>query len=133
MNINPRLISIGLTAGLFGAAAFALAPGQHERLEAFDLDRNGRFSMAEVDRAAADIFARADADRDGTLTVAERRALHGASAGGEGRHADGEDEGPMRLAAFQAHLRQHATAADTNRDGELSMAEIEAMHRSERR
>jgi hypothetical protein len=129
MEINSKLIAIGCTAGLFAATAFAIAPGAHEQLKAFDLDRNGLFSSAEIDSAGEQIFARADTDRDGRLTPEEMRALHG----GAGHHDAGESHsgghGAMTRSEFVAHLRQHVGQADANRDGQLSMDEIEAMHR----
>ena len=131
MEINSKLIAIGCTAGLFAATAFAMAPGAHEQLEAFDLDRNGLFSPAEIDSAGEQIFARADANRDGRLTPEELRALHG----GAGHHdagpsgADSDGDGATTRTEFVAHLRQHVGRADANRDGQLSMDEIEAMHR----
>lgn len=130
MEINSKLIAIGCTAVLFAATAFAMAPGAHEQLMAFDLDHNGLFSPAEIDSAGAQIFARADANRDGRLTPEEMRALHGgAGHQGAGHHGAGMSEGAMTRTEFVAHLRQHVGQADANHDGQLSMDEMEAMHR----
>ena len=128
MQINSKLFALGCTAILFGATAFAIAPDAHEQLEAFDLDRNGLFSPAEIDSAAEQIFARADANRDGRVTPEELHAMHGGAEGHGERH-QGEVQGPMTLAEFRDHLRRHVAEADANRDGQLSMDEIEAMHR----
>jgi hypothetical protein len=136
MEINSKLIAIGCTAVLFAATAFAMAPGSHEQLEAFDLDHNGLFSPAEIDSAGAQIFARADTNRDGRLTPEEITALHGGTGHhGAGHHdagmseGDSDADGAMTRTEFVAHLRGHVGQADANHDGQLSMDEMEAMHR----
>ena len=132
MEINSKLIAIGCTAVLFAATAFAMAPGGHEQLKAFDLDNDGLFSPAEIDSAGAQLFVRADANRDGRLTPEEMRALHGgAGHHGAGHHEAGmsEGDGAMTRTEFVAHLRRHVGQADANHDGQLSMDEMEAMHR----
>ena len=136
MYIHTKLAAIGLTAAI-AVAAQAMTPGMQDHFRAFDSDHNGRLSAAEIDAAGAQIFARADADHDGSLTVAELRALHGSHGGasmhhGDAAHGEAGPPAPMSLAAFQAHLRAMTTRADTNRDGEISMEEAEAMHASMR-
>jgi Ca2+-binding EF-hand superfamily protein len=131
MIIHSKLAVIGLAAGI-AVAAQAMTPGMQEHFRAFDSDHNGRLSVAELDAAAAQIFARADADHDGSLTVAELRALHGSHGGAPMAHEGAGPPAPMSLAAFQAHLRAMTTRADANRDGEISMEEAEAMHASMR-
>jgi hypothetical protein len=127
MTINPKLLAAVCTAGLFAATAFAMAPGEHEWLEAFDADRNGLFNPTEIEAAAGRIFARADADGDGRITAQEARALH---EGRGPRELDGDTDGDgaLSLAEFRTDIRRHVQAADANRDGQLSMQELEAMH-----
>ena len=126
MEMKSSLLAAGLTMGLFAAAAFAVSPGEHEWLESFDTDRNGLFTAAELDRAAEGIFARADANRDGSVSADEFRSIHRGRGDLDG---DANRDGALTLTEFKADVRQHVAAADANRDGQLSMSEIEAMHR----
>ena len=131
MNMTSKLIALGGAALLFGAAAHGFAQGGHQQLQAFDRDNNGVLSSAELDQVAAETFARADADRDGRVTHAELLTLHGPAAGaGHGNHAGAGGDGAMTLAAFRAHVRERASTADANRDGQLSLEEAAAMHRA---
>lgn len=126
MEIKSKLVAAGCTLGLFAATAYAMSPDEHEWLEAFDADRNGLFSPAEIDRAAERIFAQADANGDGRVSAGESRALHRDRGDLDG---DANRDGALTLAEFRADIRGHIGAADANRDGQLSMSEIEAMHR----
>ena len=126
---KTTLIAAGLTGALFAATAFALVPGQHPGFEQFDLDRDGVFSAAEIERASAQIFERVDTNRDGRLDVAEAGAMHGRPGRGGALDADADRDGAVTLAEFRADIGRHIATADTNRDGQLSIAEIEAMHR----
>jgi Ca2+-binding EF-hand superfamily protein len=129
--MTPKQIALGGTFALFAAAAYAAAPEPHEQVRAFDRDGDGVFSDAEIDQAAEQLFTRADADRDGRLAVEEMRALHPEGAGhGETREHHGGSMANLTLAGFRTHMRERLSRADANRDGQISVAEIEAMHRS---
>jgi hypothetical protein len=131
MQINSKFVALGLTTVMFAATAYAMAPGDHEWFERFDTDRNGQFSPAEIDSALSQMFARADSNRDGRLTLDEARAFHGAHSDhpGPGRlDGDANRDGFLTLAEFQARARDHLTRADADHNGQLSMSEVEAMH-----
>jgi len=123
MTINSKLVALGCTAALFAGGAYALAPDPHERLEAFDLDRDGQFSSQELDRAMDSIFAELDTNRDGRLTSDEFRGHAGADA-------DTDRDGAVTRTEFRSDVQAHLHTADANGDGRLSMAEIEAVHRA---
>ena len=128
MQINSKLAALGCTTMLFAATAFAMAPGEHEGLERFDSDRNGQFSLAEIDRAVEQMFNRADANHDGQISREEARALHGDHGGSGALDGDANGDGVLTLAEFQAHAREHFSRADADHNGQLSMGEMEAMH-----
>jgi Ca2+-binding EF-hand superfamily protein len=64
----------GALMARFGARAFA----------AMDADHDGRVSRAEASARALAMFDRADANRDGTVTIEERRAAREAFRGRRG-------------------------------------------------
>lgn len=97
-------------------------------LMAFDRDKDGKLTKAEVPERMQGMFARADADHDGILTAEEIKTAAAAQpqpsarpAGGpEGRRGEGGREGgPPRVDVL-------FNALDQNGDGALSSDEIAA-------
>jgi len=52
-----------------------------------DADKDGKLSVEEHQKHAAERFAKADADKDGFVTEAEMKVMHGDH--GDGKHAEG--------------------------------------------
>ena len=82
----------------------------HERfnaqmLELYDLNKDGKLTQDEIDKARADQLAKFDANKDGKLNLQEYQALW----------LDAMHERMVR--AFQAH--------DSNGDGEITVAEFQ--------
>lgn len=147
-----------LLAWLLAGAATAHAAGERERaFRAFDLDGDGRISLAEA-AGYEDIvlrFDKADRNRDGKLTAAEFRRMasiklrrpsrpKAAAAGGTSpendeagaefqwldRNADGV------VSRAEAHVlggARHFEKTDANGDGRLSWREFSAAQRKKKR
>lgn len=96
-----------------------------------DTDKNGKISQAEFRAAAASRFARADTDRDGTIEAGERQGKWG-KRGGRGGGArmlarlDTDRDGAISQAEFVAGAQQRFQKMDSNGDGRIDAAEIQA-------
>ena len=106
-----KSIAIGAASGalaivLYGGVALAQRPAD----VGADIDGDGLVSRQEFEQRAAERFTRLDRDRDGFLS---REELRGARAG-----APRGPGGPPGVAL---------AAADTDGDGALSLAEIQAV------
>lgn len=130
--MNPHLkasLLIGLASLGVVTAAHAFQAGQGFIPAMLDTDRDGAISTSELDTHADQLFARADQDRNGQLSPDERRAFHAAMQGAmHGRppmdHGDGHETAVMSQAQFREALRRHATTLDTDRDGRLTVTEL---------
>jgi hypothetical protein len=156
MPVKTRIMlgAAGAAALTLGAAtAFALGAGGHDPMAMFDADGNQALSLAEVRQGAQTMFGRVDANKDGRITADEFRAHHGQEGdrhgpGGAGKdgppearregpphgpiHMDTDRDGAVSLAEMQAGMESHFTRADANRDGSVTREEMEAAHRSMR-
>jgi predicted O-methyltransferase YrrM len=139
--MKRSILAIGLMIGAAIVARGVLAqqPGQPGRggppnplLQAFDTDRDGRLSAAEIDAAAAKLRER-DANKDGTLTADELPRGPG-GRGGPGRGGPGameadsdlskpllpKDDGEKRiLAAIERARKGQRYANVSTADGRL--------------
>jgi hypothetical protein len=130
-----------------GAVLYAQDGGPRGPMAKFDSDSNGAITLAEARAGAAKMFAGADSNRDGRVTAEEMRAFHGKMGGhhrgghgdgkgpkGEGHrgpmHLDSDGDGALTLAEAQGGIERHFGEIDSNRDGSISAAEIEAAHRA---
>ena len=105
---------------LAAAPAFAGADhGGHGKhggwFKALDTDGDGKISQAEFDAAKADRFAKADADGDGKVTADEMKQAF------ERKHEE-------RMKKHEARMEEHFKALDTDGDGAVSEAEMQAHH-----
>jgi hypothetical protein len=154
-----RKIKIGVAAAAAaallagGAALYAQESGPRGPMAHFDADGDGTITLAEARAGAAKMFAGADADKDGRVTQEEMRAFHermgphhpgGGHRGDHGGPPDGPGPGgPMRLdadgdgaislAEAQSGIERHFGEIDSNRDGSITAAEMEAAHRAHHR
>lgn len=124
----------GRGGGMAGAALL-------DRFDAIDTNRDGKLTMGEL---RADRLARltaADADGDGALTATEFATLRPEARAGRMAkafsHMDKDGDGKVILADLSGDHRGDGLfkRADTDSDGALSKAEIEAAlaHRAEHR
>ena len=106
---------IGVAAPAF---AWARSPSPIARL---DTDHDGTVDLAEVKKAAADVFDRLDTDKDGTLDIKEfkgrlsRKAFNG---------ADPDKDKTLTKDEYLAAVEQRFKAADPDHDGTVSAAEF---------
>lgn len=110
------------------------------RLSRLDTDRDGQISRAEAPPRLAERFARLDADRNGRLSATElqrpraglqaRRGEH--SAQGPRVRRDGDGDGVVTRAEFQAAVTARFTVMDGDRDGFVTRQE-RRVHRQARR
>src|SRR5262245_29118851 len=97
-------IDLMIGAAILAGAVLAQQPGQPGRggppnplLQAFDTDRDGTLSAAEIDAAAAKLRER-DANKDGKLTADELPRGPG-GRGGPGGPGGGQGRGPGAMEA----------------------------------
>lgn len=123
---------VGLATAGLATAAWAYQANHGFNPASLDTDRDGVISSAELDTHADLLFARTDRDSNGTLSADELRALHAMLAAGTApEHTPDQATRPLTRQAFREGLRGHATQMDGNRDGRLTIAELNtAMHGS---
>ena len=114
--------SILLLSGAFLAkGASALAASSHDPIRMFDLDADGTLDLAEVKKAAAELFMRLDPDHDGTL---DKRELAGRLNARELAAADPDHDGTLTLNEYQAVVEKRFNAANRDADGTLDTREL---------
>lgn len=126
---------IAALAGVFAVTAaapsFAAAdPAKkekriHRMIKRADLNKDGKISKAEMERGIAVTFAMIDANGDGVLTIAEiSNAKTRIKA--ERKRAKASGEGRIQFVKFPVkRVNKRFDRLDTNRDGQLSKAELE--------
>src|SRR5271167_1811578 len=90
-------------------------------IQMFDTDNDGTLDLAEVKKAASDLFAKLDRDHDGTL---DRRELAGRLSAREFAAADPDHDGTLTLDEYLAVVEQHFNAANPDGDGTLDAKEL---------
>lgn len=121
---------VGLATVGLATAAWALQANHGFNPASLDADGDGVVSAAELDVHADLLFARTDRNSDNSLSVDELRALHAMlPAGAAPEHGPNHSPAPVNQQAFREGLRGLATRMDANRDGRLTLVELNAaMH-----
>lgn len=120
---------VGLATVGVATAAWALQASHGFSPASLDADGDGIISTTELDTHADLLFARTDRNNDGSLSVDELRALHAMMPAGAMEHAPDHPPAPVNGQAFREGLRAHASRMDADRDGRLTVAELDAgMH-----
>lgn len=113
--------------GRGGGRGDAQAPSADElvkTLMAFDKDRDGKLSKAELPERMQGLFERSDADKDGYLTAEELRKTAAAPRVEQGGRR-GEREGGEGGRRMQ-RMDPVTAALDTDQDGVISAQEMQA-------
>lgn len=112
-SILAALIAAGLTFPVYAAQheAGGHGKGSQAKFDKHDTNSDGKISREEFDAHRGSMFSKADADGNGALSAKEMERLH------ELRHAE-------RRAAMHARMMSHL---DTDGDGQVSQAELDAM------
>ena len=131
------IIAATFAGAAFTGSAFAQTgqpapvPGPGMGMMRADSDGDGVVTRAEATAQADAQFAAMDVDHDGKVTGDERRAAFQARAGGGrmrgrgGTHGGGDTI--MTRDDFRARALARFDRTDTNHDGKIDAAEIEAM------
>src|SRR3982750_4049554 len=80
----------------------------------FDTDNDGTLDLAEVKKAASDLFAKLDRDHDGTL---DKRELDGRLNARELAAADPDHDGTLTANEYLDAVEQRFNAANPDKDG----------------
>lgn len=135
----------GATPGTAGCPAYGTGPGAGmrgagvlERLKAADTNADGMISRDEAQLAMPGLFANfdaIDANKDGLVTLQEMQAAHLAHRGRHGRgdgwkkwDADGDGKLSREEVASAPRLSQEFDAIDADKDGFLTLEELQAAH-----
>lgn len=133
-------LTFSTMALLAAESAFAQEPrlpGGEKTFSRADKDGDGKVTAAELAPRAEKRFMRLDADKDGVVTRAEvetwlaaimerrrDRIMEGLDADGDGR---------ITAAELKASLESLAGAADTDKDGGVTLAEARAYYAEKRK
>src|SRR5215467_7421852 len=105
-----------VAVSLPGVAAFGA-----DAVKMFDTDNDGTLDLAEVKKAASNLFAKLDRDRDGTL---DKRELAGRLSAKELAAADPDHDGTLTKDEYLAVVEQRFNAANKDGDGTLDAKEL---------
>jgi hypothetical protein len=121
--ISRRTAILVFTAGALLAGGFpAMAQSNHVSLiKRFDTDNDGTVDLAEVKKAASDLFVKLDRDHDGTL---DKRELSRRLSAKELAAADPDHDGTLTKDEYLAVVEQRFRAADADHDGKLNAKEF---------
>jgi Ca2+-binding EF-hand superfamily protein len=127
--------SEAVQAGDPAAAGPALAERPHrarrdpqKMIEKFDLDKNGTLELSELPEHKRKFLESADTDKDGSLSLAELEAHKRQMAERMFALKDENKDGFLTEAEVGKRWSK-LSVADTDQDGKLSKAELEAAHR----
>jgi Ca2+-binding EF-hand superfamily protein len=121
------LIVAAMTCGQVSSLALSslalAAPHNASPIKTFDTDNDGTLDLAEVKKAASDLFAKLDTDHDGTL---DKRELAGRLSAKELAAADPDHDGTLTADEYLAVVEQRFNAADPDKDGTLDAKELKS-------
>ena len=132
--------------GLGGGPGGGGAEEMMNRLIAMDANKNGKLEKDEVPERMQSMFTRADKNEDGAIDKEEMTAMARERSGGQGagfgggqggfggreflaqmmERADADKDGKLSGDEIPLFMRERLEQTDTNKDGALDKAELEA-------
>jgi Ca2+-binding EF-hand superfamily protein len=119
--ISRRSILLTIATLFAGSLPVLAGPRRLNPIRMFDSDNDGTLDLAEVKKAASDLFARLDRDHDGTL---DKRELAGKLSARELAAADPDHNGTLTAEEYLAVVEQRFNAANPDKDGTLDAKEL---------
>jgi Ca2+-binding EF-hand superfamily protein len=119
--LSRRSILLISAAFLAEGSDAALAASRSNPVKMYDTDNDGTLDLAEVKKAASDLFAKLDHDHDGTL---DRRELAGRLSAREFAAADPDHDGTLTQDEYLAVVEQRFNAANPDGDATLDAKEL---------
>jgi len=115
-----------------GGELSAVGPGGRMFAEA-DGNKDGRVTLAEAQASALAKFTEADANKDGQVDEAEMQSMHQRRGGPGGpgqmmKHLDKNADGKISKEEAPERMRGHFDQVDANKDGQIDEAEMQAAH-----
>jgi Ca2+-binding EF-hand superfamily protein len=101
--------------------AFGTAHAAGDDFGGLDRDKNGKLEKAEIEKAAPEVFKKADRSGDGTLDRDEFKAAGGSSARFD--QIDADKNGRIDPDEFRQAAIERFKQVDTNRDGRIDTQE----------
>jgi Ca2+-binding EF-hand superfamily protein len=121
--ISRRSVLLTLAIATLSVASVPVLAGSPRRdlVRMFDTDNDGTLDLAEVKKAASDLFTKLDGDHDGTL---DKRELAGRLSAKELAAADPDHDGTLTADEYLAVVEQRFNAANPDKDGTLDAKEL---------
>jgi Ca2+-binding EF-hand superfamily protein len=123
MMSRRQIILMGAAATLVAASLPGVAAFGADAVKMFDTDNDGTLDLAEVKKAASNLFAKLDRDHDGTL---DKRELAGRLSAKELAAADPDRDGTLTLDEYLAVVERRFNAANPDKDGTLDAKELDS-------
>ena len=116
-------LAVGCSLTL-AAAPQADAQAAGDSFSTSDLDKNGRIDRAEYQRRMVEVFYFADKNKDGVVTIEEIVAIEPLDEKAF-KAADRDGSGTLTVNEFVAYRMIQFDEADRNKDGVLTIEEVE--------
>src|SRR2546430_889446 len=118
-----QIVLMGAAATLVAASLPAVAAFGADAVKMFDTDNDGTLDLAEVRKAASNLFAKLDRDHDGTL---DKRELAGRLSAKGLAAADPDRDGRLTLDEYFTGVGRAFNHPNTDKDGTSEGQELRA-------
>lgn len=128
MRAGASLFFSSLAVGCLLSLATVPQAGAQAAKQAFstsDLDKDDKIDRAEYQRRMVEVFYFADRNKDGVVTIDEIAAIETVDDKAF-KAADRDGNGKLSVNEFVAYRMIQFDEADTNKDGVLTVEEVEA-------
>jgi len=115
------VILMWVAATLVAGSLPALSASGADAVKMFDTDKDGTLDLAEVKKAASNLFAKLDRDHDGTL---DKRELAGRLSARELAAADPDHDGTLTVDEYLVVVERRFNAANPDKDGTVDAREL---------